>query len=164
MNKNNVYIINGNAISGFLEVDELNVFIHGANCQCTMRSGIAREVVQRLPELYDADKETRTLYRYPDDKLGLISYVNYPNNKYAYNLYTQLYYGRDRRHLNYGALARSVHLAYQHVSQQLKGQYDINVAMPRVGCGLAGGDWDIVEEILTYANTPRFNFYVFDLG
>lgn len=164
MNKNAVYIVSGNAITEFLAIDTINGFMYGANCQCTMRCGIAREVVQRLPELYEADQETRNHYAHPEDKLGHLSYATFPNSKYGYNLYTQLYYGTDRIHLNYGAFAHSLQLAHTHLTQQLGNQEVINVAIPRIGCGLDGGDWAIGEEILTYADTPRFHYYVFDLG
>lgn len=37
--------------------------------------------------------------------------------------------------------------------------------MPRIGCGLADGDWSIIEKIIkrTFINKANVNVYVYDL-
>ncbi len=37
------------------------------------------------------------------------------------------------------------------------------VGMPRIGCGLAGGDWAVVEKILNRIFGPRL-IYVYDFN
>ncbi|EFA78973.1 hypothetical protein PPL_08441 [Heterostelium album PN500] len=47
----------GNAIS--IAINSFNVgFAHGCNCHCKMGKGIAREVRNRLPQMYSADKSS----------------------------------------------------------------------------------------------------------
>ena len=49
-----LYYHNSDAVHDFLTNVKSNIFIHGANCQATMNSGIARDVKNRIPELYQA--------------------------------------------------------------------------------------------------------------
>jgi O-acetyl-ADP-ribose deacetylase (regulator of RNase III) len=37
------------------------------------------------------------------------------------------------------------------------------IHMPRIGCGLAGGKWELVEPILMETVVPSFDVYVYDL-
>lgn len=47
----------GNLVDAFIN-NGVNVLIHQANCFCTMNSGIAKEIKQELPEMFQADCET----------------------------------------------------------------------------------------------------------
>ena len=44
-----------------------------------------------------------------------------------------------------------------------KGNYSIH--MPRIGCGLAGGDWKTIENIIqrTFVDIANVDVYVYDL-
>jgi O-acetyl-ADP-ribose deacetylase (regulator of RNase III) len=41
-------------------------------------------------------------------------------------------------------------------------QYEATIHMPRIGCGLAGGDWTTVEKIIN-DSLPDIDVYVYDL-
>ena len=41
-------------------------------------------------------------------------------------------------------------------------QYEATVHMPRIGCGLAGGDWTTVEKLINEC-CPNIDVYVYDL-
>jgi O-acetyl-ADP-ribose deacetylase (regulator of RNase III) len=41
-------------------------------------------------------------------------------------------------------------------------QYEATIHMPRIGCGLAGGDWTMVEKIIN-DSLPDIDMYVYDL-
>ena len=56
------------------------------------------------------------------------------------NAYTQYRYGRDTRNVDYRAIEK--------VMKRLKDWTHGRLGMPKIGCGLAGGEWSIVEEIL----------------
>jgi O-acetyl-ADP-ribose deacetylase (regulator of RNase III) len=62
--------------------------------------------------------------------------------------------------IRYDALERCL----EHLAFNLKDIKEASVHMPRIGCGLAGGEWNKVEEIinrtLVYNNIP---VYVYDL-
>ena len=61
------------------------------------------------------------------------------------NAYTQYYYGRNSlaSHipLDYDALT----LCLRKINYIFKGKH---IGLPQIGCGLAGGDWNLVKEII----------------
>ena len=69
------------------------------------------------------------------------------------------YYGTPFRTVNYGALAKCLNnLAEYQVA------YRQSIHMPRIGAGLGGGDWDIIEELIEYLLVQRgINVTVYDL-
>ena len=156
-----LYYQNSDAVHHFLTNSKYNVFMHGANCKATMNSGIARDVKSRIPELYHADLDYHLKAKSDKHKLGKFSFVKYqddekPPHKMAFNLYTQLYYGTEQRHFNYGAFIESISDAIDEAVTQ--GCFETNnslndtlhIILPKIGCGLGGGNWDIVSEILEY--------------
>ena len=170
-----LYYENSDAVHHFLTNNKYNIFAHGANCQATMNSGIARDVKSRIPELYHADLEYHLeVGGDHNQKLGKFSMVSYedegkPPHKMAFNLYTQLFYGTERRHFNYGAFVEALESAIDEAVR--KKCYDtnnslnntLNVIIPKIGCGLGGGDWEIVSEILqykTFSNAVKVIFHV----
>ncbi|RUA34163.1 MAG: hypothetical protein DSY77_06515 [Bacteroidetes bacterium] len=170
-----LYYQNSDAVHHFLTNNKYNAFMHGANCQATMNSGIARDVKSRIPELYHADLEYHLeVGGDSNQKLGKFSMVVYqdeekPPHKMAFNLYTQLFYGTERRHFNYGAFVEAMESAISECVS--KGCFETNnslndtlhVIIPKIGCGLGGGDWDIVSELLqqkTFSDKVNLVFHV----
>lgn len=112
--------------------------LHGCNCFHTMGAGFAKQVAQRFPEAREVDFETK---HGSWDKLGDYSVAYVADDKFVYNCYTQYLYGHNRRHFNYDAWAKVLEeMVWKGVPN--------NIFMPRIGCGLAGGDWEITQKIL----------------
>lgn len=132
----------GNAVSALID-GEIDVLIHVCNNKGVMGSGIALEIKNRVPDAYDAYMQGK------DDGLGSISVGWYsPSddtiNGMVINMIAQDGYGRGIRHLNYGALARCLHKASQ-ISKTL------NIGLPyKMGADRAGGDWEIVLEMVEF--------------
>lgn len=129
---------------------EVDVLAHCANCFNTMNSGIAKQIRQEFPEAYDADLAS---VRGSFAKLGGYTYALHPINDYKFlvifNLYGQYVYGYDgKRYVEYDALAKCFRSLSRLVSTTEK------IGMPKLGCGLAGGDWEVVE--------PLINLYLQD--
>lgn len=122
-----------------------DAFAHGCNCQSTMGSGVAKAVRAKYPEMYyEADCKSGWS---PKDKLGKYTYWNLPDNKIGYNIYSQFdYKGRNvgKMDLDYGALENGLTgVCADLASKGLK-----TLALPKIGAGLAGGDWTIIEGII----------------
>jgi len=133
-----------------------DVIAHGCNCFCTMKSGIA---VQMAKE-FGCDKyglET-TIHKGSINKLGCIDYMNCllkhdkvyakniptmynENGLTVVNAYTQYNYGSDKGNVDYDALR----LCMRKINHVFKGNH---IGLPQIGCGLAGGDWEIVKKII----------------
>jgi len=122
-----------------------DAFAHGCNCQSTMGSGVAKAVKSKFPDMYfEADCKSQLS---PKDKLGTYTYSILPNAKIGYNIYSQLdYKGRNIgvMDLDYGALERG--LASVCFDMKLKNLKTL--ALPKIGAGLAGGDWNVIEGII----------------
>ena len=125
-----------------------HVIVHGCNCFNTMGSGIAKQVREQYPEAYEADQDTVKGDR---GKLGRFSgIVDDDSGVVIINAYTQYYYGRNPEtvYLDYDALERVITQVFGLGSEFVSLFAEHPIAMPKIGCGLANGDWDRVSEIL----------------
>lgn len=140
---------------------QFDVIAHGCNCFCTMGAGIAVAMKNTFkcntfdledPHLKgDINKLGNIDYEYFTDKIDHIRKSN-PNDLYTddvlvvvVNAYTQYYYGRNspgcNQPLDYSALT----LCLRKINHIFKGKH---IGLPQIGCGLAGGDWNLVKEII----------------
>ena len=118
-----------------------DVIIHGCNCMCAMSAGIARQIKAQLPEAYEADCETEKGSR---EKLGEISHATVRRGDHTLTIvngYTQYHWKGPNGRADYDAI-RAV---MQAVKQQFSGQ---RIGYPKVGAGLASGDWEIISKII----------------
>jgi len=118
-----------------------DVIVHGCNCFCTMGAGIAKTIKREFPEVYDVDRETGYGVK---TKLGGVSYIqiNHNRNKIIIvNGYIQYYYNGSPPLVQYDAL-RSV---FKKVKRLFSG---LIIGYPKIGAGLAGGDWNIISKII----------------
>ena len=117
------------------------VVLHGCNCFHTMGSGIAKYLRQQFPIIYTVDVSTTV--RGDKDKLGTFSTAVISDNFHILNCYTQYNYGREKKlYANY--------IAIEECFKEVARRYDTSceIRMPKIGCGLAGGDWNIVSKAL----------------
>jgi len=144
-----------NSIKGDLlnifENNQCEVLVHGCNCFCTMGSGIARLIANKYPQAYESDKKT---IKGDKSKLGTNTYCNI-DNKYIVNAYTQYNYGKDSDivYVNYEALKNCFSIIKKHFSGMI-------IAYPKIGCGLANGDWNIVSTIIDEQLKDETHFLV----
>jgi O-acetyl-ADP-ribose deacetylase (regulator of RNase III) len=145
----NFEYVKGNLIDAYLN-GQVQIIGHCTNCQNTFGSGIAKEIRERLPEVYTAD----TLHYYNLNKQNLLGTIS--RFKGVFNLYGQDLYGTQRRQLNYGAFASALtKMVYEifktHDLAKLNG-YNPIIGFPyKVGSDRAGGDWEIVKELIEFA-------------
>ena len=121
-----------------------DVIIHGCNCFCTMGAGIARQIRTHFPQAWEADLATASGDR---SKLGSYSKacVNTPSGRLdVINAYTQYHYSGDGVLVDYDAIKK--------VFSALKKQFSGNrMAYPKIGAGLAKGDWNMISKIIDSA-------------
>lgn len=127
--------IKGNLIAMAKE-SKFDIIGHGANCKKMMGAGIAYQIAREFPIAYQADKiDTRM----PRQRLGDLTYTQYGDNLFVVNLYTQYEGGPN---LDYSALELSLRKMTLIFNKNLK------IGLPQIGCGIAGGDWEKVKEII----------------
>jgi O-acetyl-ADP-ribose deacetylase (regulator of RNase III) len=121
-----------------------DVIVHGCNCYNNMGAGIALSVKHNFPEAYHADQNTR---RGDLSKLGNISYAEHTlrfdgkSKLIIVNGYTQFAYGGGVRRADY----KAIHSVFANVKKQFHGA---RIAYPRIGAGLARGNWDLISKII----------------
>lgn len=119
-----------------------NVIAHGCNCVGGYGAGIAYEVAQRYPK---AKESYLTKYRSDDGwKLGDVQLVNVAENSYIANCATQFHFmPRNVIHADYPAINSVFKKLYNHCKAN-----NLSIAIPLIGAGLAGGDWNIIYGII----------------
>lgn len=149
--------IKGNLLDAF-DRGDVDVIAHQCNCFCNMGSGIAPQIAKRYPNAAEADQKT---IRGDASKLGTFTKacVNRAHSKgIVYNLYGQFRYGGQRTQTDYYALADAL------ISMQFditdNGMSDAIVGLPLIGCGLGGGDWEVVSKIINEVFTNEVHIYV----
>ena len=118
---------------------DYDVIVHGCNCFHTMGAGIAKRIKNEVPDAYVADG--LTLYG-DRNKLGQFSFCrDKPSGLFVVNAYTQYNYRGQGMKADYEAI-RNV---FQSIAIAFNG---MKIAYPLISCGLAGGDWKIVQGII----------------
>lgn len=143
------------------------VVAHCCNCFNMMKSGIAPQIAKAFPEAYRIDQLTTQGDKV---KLGdLTEAWSANNNVLVYNLYGQYgFFGRreGKRDLDYDALEHSLHKMALSLHSKCRlmdlDPRELNVFLPKIGAGLAGGDWEIISEIIE-RRLIAFNVTVFTL-
>jgi O-acetyl-ADP-ribose deacetylase (regulator of RNase III) len=144
--------IQGDLISFAEAVEKTNddnqiAVVHGCNCFCTMGSGLAKQIRDRYPAAYEADQKTKKGDR---SKLGTYSHAKISDSLVVINAYTQYNYGRD---------INTVYVDYESVGEVFAkiAQDFPNHALliPKIGAGLANGDWEILEDQICDHASPE---------
>jgi O-acetyl-ADP-ribose deacetylase (regulator of RNase III) len=137
-----------NYIRGDILETDSDVIAHGVNCKGVFGAGLAKEIRDKWPEVYNnyMDKFLRLGWR-----LGEIQ-INYPENKIVVNMATQENYGRDPKkvYVDYSAVAVCLDKLFKYCKE-----HSLSCAIPKIGCGLANGDWKTVGHII--AKTHKEN-------
>lgn len=126
--------------------------LHGCNAMGRMASGVAKAIREKYPEVY---KEYRELYYKSGLKVGDVQFVSCNDGKVVINGITQHFFGRDGKlYLDYNGLEEIIDFINRVIP------IDSCIAMPKIGARLAGGDWNIISEIIERVST-RFQPVVY---
>lgn len=138
--------VEGNLMKMFKE-NEFDFIIHGCNCFNTMGAGIAKQIRIQFPQAFEEDVKTGEILG-NFNKLGNYSVANTEHGSIV-NLYSQFLPGRN---LDYEALTlglRKISMRYKTSSLMAEEKMSkTKVGLPLIGCGIAGGDWNIVSQIV----------------
>lgn len=138
---------------------EESIIMHGCNAQGVMGSGVAVQIRRKFPEAYHVYKSSvgpKGL------ELGDISvaWIKYNHSEdqplLIVNAITQEFYGRDeRRYVSYDAVTKVAEKMSQLFGKR-------SVAIPKIGAGLGGGNWQVIESILEN-HAPDIQWVVYEL-
>lgn len=136
------------------------VLAHVVNNYGVMGAGIARQIKEKWPDVFkDYAEYCNKKYSATAEYLGDLQFIkaqkqnkNDENELYVANIFAQDGFpSHDNRcALKYGALALSLRLLSEEIEYQkiCYPDKEIVVNMPKIGSGLAGGDWNLVSKIV----------------
>jgi O-acetyl-ADP-ribose deacetylase (regulator of RNase III) len=119
---------------------------HQVNCMGVMGAGIAKQIKDRYSDVFN-EYQKLCSQKSPADLLGDIQKIStfdlkLQRPRIVINIFGQKEYGRSKVHTDYAALFEAM-LKVKEVCK------DKTIGLPYyMGCGLGGGRWDIVMEIL----------------
>lgn len=118
---------------------------HQVNCMGAMGAGIAKQIKAVYPEVYEQYKRVCDEHRRnPAELLGQNLGVRVNDELAIINLFGQLDYSRFHSCTDLSALRAACLPVAGNIPPH------VEIAMPyRIGCGLAGGDWGAVLDMLT---------------
>lgn len=123
------------------ENGHFDVIAHGCNCFCTMGAGIAKAVKEVFHAAFEADKATQ---RGDRAKLGTCSFAEIAlgsSSLVVVNAYTQFDWRGRGPKVDYAAVRSCMGWIKRHYSGR-------RIGLPRIGAGLAGGDWPTIAAII----------------
>lgn len=125
---------------------------HGVNCQDKMGSGVAKVLYTRYPRVKSSYHEF--CFNTPlEIRLGEVQSAIH-GDIVIYNCFTQFNYGYDgQKYVSYEAVRE----CFKALNLHLKGE---TLAIPKIGAGLAGGDWSEIEAIIN-EETPDLRVHVY---
>lgn len=135
-------IIKGDIIT-LAEQGNFDVIIQGCNCFHTQASGLAGQLVKKYPQVLEADRKTP--YGDPN-KLGTFSVAEVPGFT-VMNVYTQFMFGLNEDMFEYDAFETFLN-NWANNLRLVKTKNKLRIGIPMIGCGLAGGNSEVIVSMI----------------
>lgn len=145
--------------------EKKGILVHCANAQGVMGAGIALQIRRMYPVVYSDYVEHLKKFNGVNkaDAMGSVCYSKIKDDFYILSAIGQLNYGRSindsgaiRTYVDYNSLA----IIFSEVNEfALKTGLD--VIFPKIGAGLAGGDWSVISQIIQSKLNPSVNSTLF---
>ena len=150
-------------VIGNLLTSNCEYICHQVNCQGRMGSGIAKQIREKWPEVYEVYSDHCNGWFSPGDErrqlLGSIDMVHRHDDHtmYIINMYSQQYYGYDgTRYTSYDAFSDALN--------EIKNQVPrgSSIGFPHgIGCGLGGGNWQVISALIEEILGDDYNVYIY---
>lgn len=137
-----------------------DIIVHQTNCQGVMGSGIAKQVKEKYPEVFNAYYHYCKTHIVPD-LLGTSLICEANDGKIIANVFGQNGFGAGLQ-TDYDALRNALQEVHDFAKENKK-----SVAIPyKLGCGLAGGDWNKVFDMITdvFSDIDNCNIYRLEMN
>ncbi len=149
-------------VKGDLCATRENIIAHQVNCKGVMGAGVAKQIKKKL--LSDADFKTYVGLCKNDAEtlLGRNHWCVHSTKRYIVNMFGEDNPTGTGLDTNYEALERCLKLLATRATER-----KLSIALPGyLGCGLAGGDWNIVyemiEKVSAQENVDITLYYIMD--
>lgn len=129
------------------------IIFQQVNCQNRMGSGLAKSIYTKWPEVkrlyHEFCQDVNPLLLLGAYQAIEVTEVSLTSNVLVVNCFSQLNLGNDgQRYTDYGAIKMAFISFWDDFSQRIN---ESQVYFPKnFGCGLGGGDWNIVKELIEF--------------
>lgn len=127
------------------------IICHQVNCQGIIGAGLAKQICTMFPQVYEMYQRICTKAANCQDLLGKVLFcpIRYNGCEWLVaNMFTQDGFVRDKYYTDYDALRKALTVV-RTVATPLPARTQTTVRIPyKMGSGLAGGSWSIVEQII----------------
>ena len=164
-----VYYVKGNLLDA-----PVSYICHQVNCQGRMGSGIAKQIRERWPIVYDAyisaykDREDEILHNcssfehipnISETLLGYLQKVPVNEEQIVINMFAQQSYGYDgKRYTSYDAFWACLDGIRNSVPKGSK------IGFPyKIGCGLGGANWQVISAMIIEVLGKDYDVYIYSL-
>lgn len=152
-------------INGDLLESEAKYLCHQCNCVTTSYSGLAKFIFQKYPysDIYSMRENVKDLPIPGQEPGNIIICGDGENNRYIINMIAQFYPGYAK--FKYDTIDDRIKYFKRCLSEIKKINNLESIAFPyKIGCGLAGGEWDIYEKMIDdFASDVNANVYIYKI-
>lgn len=135
-----------NRVGNLLEQPDLTHIAHQCNLYHNFGAGIALEIKKKFPRAYAADLTSQY-----GTKGKLSTWTISRGSPTIFNLYTQIGISQVDRQTSYDAMATTFAALRWFLEEEHK-VVPVKLGLPyKIGCGLANGNWEVVEALLKEA-------------
>lgn len=156
-----------NYIKGNLLDSTCNYICHQVNCQGVMGSGVASQIRAKWPNVYSEYLE-KCKNNPSSALLSSIQFIKIadweeegfrPSGQWVVNMFSQENYGYDDiRYTSYDAFWECLNCIAQTCPKGSK------IGFPyRIGCGLGGANWPVIETMIYMVLGKEFDVYIYCL-
>lgn len=131
-------------IQGNIFASDEKVIAHGCNCLGLMGAGVAKIVHNNYPIVYDRYKRTCEAGVFVPGYAQFV--IDHDNDRCFYNLATQRQPGKFASYF-------FIYLAFANMLEHANANGISRIAFPRIGAGIGGLAWDLVEKEIERAVT-----------
>lgn len=127
-------------IKGDLFTTNANIIAHSVNCRGVFGAGVAKQMATLYPQ---ARREYLNKHKNFGWQLGDVQFVEICPDRIIANMAIQENYGRQGMYVDYDAVYDCCNTLFNYAKE-----CNMDIAIPKIGAGLGGGDWGKIESII----------------
>lgn len=146
-------------VKGNLLDSKCDYICHQVNCQGVMGAGIAKQIRERWPRVYES--YLHYVDHHNRNGLGLLGKIlisNISEPTRVINMFSQDDCGHDgNRYTSYDAFANCLNTIGMHVANGR------SIGFPKyIGCGLGGGNWKVISALIEEILGSTHDVYIYE--
>lgn len=148
-------------LKGNLLDSDCDYICHQVNCRGVMGAGIAKQIRERWPEVYDSYRDFHEDCIWQKrEMLGKVDFAPIFNTKQTViNMFCQDNIGYDgNRYTSYDAFATALYNIMYRVDEGAV------IGFPKcIGCGLGGGNWAVISALIEEVLGQDYDVRIYEL-